>query len=491
MGKFRRVDGPLVDRVGVDEGQAQGNCQLRQRAWRRAGWMVGVLVAVVMSTWYVVQAATGDLLDLSVFRDAGYALTRNLPLYSEDFPSTSGFRFIYPPFAAVLFAPMAAVPRSALQIGWSAMNMVLLWWILRTILTRLRVRSPNLTAMAALGPVLLLEPVRSNFDFGQVNIALMAIVVADCLGVLPRGLRGVGIGIAAGIKLTPAIFVLVLLVRRDGAAVARALAAFAVTVVIGFLLRPKDSLNFWTTEFFNTDRAGPHAFSRNQAITGLLARVGATGIVEDLLWLLIVVPLVAAAVFACHRFTQSGMHVCAVAVVALIAVLAAPMAVTHHWTCVVFLIPLLIAHQYRRWRPLLMAAVVVFVVGPHFVLPSGDVAGAEAVIRQVVGNAQLITAVALLIGAAIAAPSSSTPTKEFADWNGSSSSGGSYAITRPSARRRLSRLPNPIRRMLPGPTVLRGTQRLPAGDDEDGLTPPPGPPTWRSPHQGSNLGPAD
>ncbi|MBV9353418.1 MAG: DUF2029 domain-containing protein, partial [Mycobacterium sp.] len=341
---------------------------LWQRRWRWSGWVVGLLLAVAMCTRYVVQAATGYLLDLSVFRDAGYAVIHHLPLYSEHFRSTSGFRFIYPPFAAVLFAPMAAVPPLVLQVGWSAFNMVLLWWILRTILARLRVRSPNWATLAALGPVLTLEPIRSNFAFGQINIVLMALVLADCLGVLPQRLRGVGIGIAAGIKITPAAFGLVLLLRRDGAAAARALAGFAGTVVIGFLVRPKASLYFWTTEFFRTDRAGGPAFSRNQAITGLLARVGAAGVVKDVLWLLSVAAIIAAAVFAGYRFTRSGMHVAATAVAALAALLAAPMAVTHHWTYVVFLIPLLMARQHQRWRPLLMAAVVVFVVGPHFLL---------------------------------------------------------------------------------------------------------------------------
>jgi alpha-1,2-mannosyltransferase len=375
--------------------------------------VVGVLMGLAMCTRYVVQAATSDLLDLSVFRDAGYAVIHNLPLYSEHFPSASGFRFIYPPFAAVLFAPMAAVPQCALQVGWSTLNLLLLWCILRTILARLCVTSPNWAALAALGPALVLEPVRSNFDFGQVNIALMALVIADCLGVLPGRLRGIGIGIAAGIKITPAAFGLVLLLRRDGAGVTRALAAFAATVVIGFLARPQASRYFWETEFLRTDRAGDHQFSRNQALTGLITRLGATGLAEEVLWMLSVAAIIAAAVFAGRRFTRSGMHVAATAVIALAALLAAPLAVTHHWTYVVFLIPLLIARQHRPWRPLLMAAGVVFAAGPHFALPGGDIADAEALIRQVIGNAQAITGIVLLV-AAVTAARLTTPKGEAA-----------------------------------------------------------------------------
>ncbi|MGE5698283.1 MAG: glycosyltransferase family 87 protein [Candidatus Sericytochromatia bacterium] len=394
----------LSHRLVDDDGQAQESRQSRQRrAWQRAAWVIGSLVGAAMCSWYVVQAATGYLMDLSVFRDAGRALTHNLPLY-EHFSSSSGFLFIYPPFAAVLFAPMAAVPQYPLQIGWSAFNLFLLWWILRTILARLRVRSPNWTAMAALGPALVLEPIRSNFSFGQVNIVLMALVVADCLGVLPRRFRGMGIGIAAGIKITPAAFGLVLLFRRDGAGLGRALAAFAATVAIGVVASPRDSHYFWWTEFFRTDRGGTPEISGNQAIIGVFARLGATGVVMDMLYLFSVIVIFTAVVFAGERFTRAGMHVVATAVVALGALTAAPLAVTHHWTYIVFLIPLIIAREYRRWWPLLMAAAVVFAAGPHFSLPVG-IPGADNVIRQVFANAQAITGVALLIGAVIGARS--------------------------------------------------------------------------------------
>lgn len=392
------VDGASVGHVAVRERRAWSGL-----AWQRALWVVASLVSVIMCVRYLVQASTQVLMDLSVFRDAGYAIVAHLPLYSDQFPSTSGFRFIYPPFAAVLFAPMAAVPQRALQIGWSALNLLLLWWILRTILARLDVRSPHWAAVAALGPALLLEPIRSNFAFGQVNIVLMALVVADCLGVLPRRLRGIGIGIAAGVKITPAAFGLVLLLRRDGAGVARSLAAFAATVAIGALVRPPESLYFWTTEFLRTDRAGQPDFFRNQALSGLIARLGATGRLEQVLWAVGAVAIIAAAVYAGRRFTRAGQPAVATAIVALALLLAAPLAVTHHWTYAVFLIPLLIAPQYRRWRPCLAAAVVVFVAGPNIVLENGAGAGAEAVLRQVVGNAQVITGIAVLCAVVLAA----------------------------------------------------------------------------------------
>lgn len=126
-----------------------------------------------------------------------------MPLYSEDFPTRSGLRFIYAPIAAVLFAPLTLLGSVSLQLIWTAVNIALVWWVLISVLRKLDVSRPALLGTAALGVALPFEPVRSNFGFGQINIILMALVVADCTGAIPRRLRGVGIALAASIKITP------------------------------------------------------------------------------------------------------------------------------------------------------------------------------------------------------------------------------------------------------------------------------------------------
>jgi len=356
--------------------------------WAPVTIAMGTAFSIAVVAAYSIIAVNGYLMDLSVFRDAGLAFTSGLPLYSEDFPSSSGFRFIYSPFAAIIFAPMAWSDPVVLQVIWTSINIALVWWILKVVLRQLSIPRPSLVAAALTGVALVLEPVRSNLGFGQVNIALMALVVADCCGALPRRFRGIGIGIAAAIKITPAAFGLVLLVRRDLPSIARALGAFL----------PKDSVWFWATEFFRSDRGGAHEFFRNQAVTGLLARLGAQGMLKDAIWLLIVAMIIAAAAYAGHRFTRSGEPVLALGVVALASLLAAPIAVTHHWVYVIMLIPLGVAPQYRSWRPLIAVAVTIFAIGPYFVLRwtfPGGWAGELA--QQVIGNAQLLTALVLFV----------------------------------------------------------------------------------------------
>ncbi|MGB7357489.1 MAG: glycosyltransferase 87 family protein [Mycobacterium sp.] len=271
-------------------------------------------------------------------------------------------------------------------------------------LWRLNVGRPSFVALLILGPALLLEPVRSNLAFGQVNIILMALVVSDCLRAVPRAMRGVGIGLAAAIKLTPAGFGLFLLARRDTKAIGAAIAVLMATVAVGFWLRPTDWKWFWTSEFFRDDRAGGHEFRRNQAITGPLARLGLDGTVKDIVWLLAALTVALVAFWAARRFARNGEHVVALGVVALAVLLAAPIAVTHHWVYCVILLPLIVAPQYRPWRPLLAATAVAFLIGPHFVL---ETAGPQAVWQQIalnlIGSAQFLTAAALLTAAAVVA----------------------------------------------------------------------------------------
>lgn len=360
---------------------------------------VGVLAALVITGYYLKLAATGYLMDLSVFRDAGNALRHNQPLYANGF--ADGFHFIYPPFAAVLFVPLTTIGTTALQVVWTCATIGALWFSLKTACARLDLTAPTVTATALLSVALLFEPVRSNLAFGQINVLLMAMVLVDVLKVLPERWRGVGIGIAAAIKITPAAFVLILLLRKDVRSTLRSGLAFGVTVVIGLIFAPGESKLFWTSEFFQTDRAGDPDFHRNQALTGLLARAGLHGTPYDLLWLTGGVAVVAAAAWAAYRLLQTDQDVAAMLVVALAHLIAAPFAVTHHWVSIVLLLPLLVAPRYRRWWPWLAATAVIFILAPHTLLEM-DGPAEGAVGRVILGNSQLLIAMLLVFAAPIA-----------------------------------------------------------------------------------------
>jgi len=263
-----------------------------------------------------------------------------------------------------------------------------------------------MTPLLLLAPALLLEPIRGTLGFGQINMVLVALVVADCTGVIPRRFRGVGIGIAAAIKITPAAFGLLLLLRKDYSSAVRSASAFLLAAAIGGVFAPRDSTLFWTQVFFDTNRAGAPWYGPNQAITGPLTRLGLTGTPETLTWILGAVLIVGAATYAAWHFTRTGEHVAALGVIALASLLSAPFAVSHHWSYVIILLPLLVAAQYRRWRYLLAIAAIVFLVGAQWYLPIGDERELHwTVLQQVVGDSECLIGIALLVGAVIAARS--------------------------------------------------------------------------------------
>src|SRR5690606_21873080 len=108
-------------------------------------------------------------------------------------------------------------------------------------------------------------------DFGQVNIWLMALVALDCLSRAPRWPRGLLVGLAAAIKLTPAGFLLFFLVRKDFRAAAVAVATLLSTVVVGFVIAPAASVHYWTTTMFTASGLSASAFATNQTIAGELS----------------------------------------------------------------------------------------------------------------------------------------------------------------------------------------------------------------------------
>ncbi|GAA4261730.1 glycosyltransferase 87 family protein [Dietzia aurantiaca] len=358
-----------------------------------AGLAVTVAVTAVMMT----QAAIGFMLDLQVFQDAGRALLAGADLYSEDFPTRSGFRFIYPPFGAIVFLPLAPLGQTLAQLAWTAATVAAVWAILTMAATRLRLQGARTLALALTGVALLFEPVRANIGFGQINIFLFLLVTADVLGFTPRRARGVLLGLAAGIKITPAAFALLFLVRKDWASLARAVATVAATIGLGHLVRPAESWHFWTTEFFITDRGGPPEFVPNQALSGLLARarIPAEHLDPPVYGFFLLVA--AAATWGAWRLTRNDRPVDALLLVALGVFTASPVAVTHHWSGAIIALPLLLAPRRALVRLSLTALVLAHLIGTHYAYALTATDPAAHVLQWLAGNAQGLTGIAVFI----------------------------------------------------------------------------------------------
>lgn len=139
----------------------------------------------------------------------GGAHAFNADLYRVVYRPT-GLGFTYPPFAAFWFAPMAHLPVTFDQIAfaWSSLVglFVVLALCLRATCPDLQYRTVAWWSLLLLTPMGLLDPVRETVLLGQVNILIAAAVIADMTLIRPER-RGVLVGLAAAIKITPIILI--------------------------------------------------------------------------------------------------------------------------------------------------------------------------------------------------------------------------------------------------------------------------------------------
>ena len=292
------------------------------------------------------------LLDVGVFVDAGQAILDGNALYGDDFPSRSGFAFIYPPLAAVLFVPLTWMGEETMEMVWTLASLAAAWAVLTMAVHRVTVlagvstlwrRLAPLTGLAALGFALLIEPLQVHLMYGQINVFLVLLVAADLLGYTPKWLRGAGVGIAAGIKITPAAYALVFLVTRKWGDLARSFVAFLVTAGLGWIFRASDSTFFWTEEFFNGERGGGPGYAANQALTGILTRAGMDGDTAQTLMIPGLMGIAVISGWAVWRLSAAGRPVSVLLALVLAVSISAPIAVTHHWTGIIVAIVLLAA----------------------------------------------------------------------------------------------------------------------------------------------------
>jgi alpha-1,2-mannosyltransferase len=317
-----------------------------------AGAAALVLVAqsVVLALWTDAHVL---LIDLQVYRSGGEHLLAGQPLYEAgvllDLP------FVYPPFAAVLFAPLALLPLGLLKLLWTASGVALLAYVVHRCAPRAGLPAAALIAVLATA----LDPVRTTLYLGQINIVLLALVVGDLLGRPGSRWRGVGVGLAAAVKLTPLVFVGYLLVTRRWRAAATAVTTFVAAGALGFLAAPADSVAFWLEgTFASADRISEVAGPSNHSLNGMLGRLGVEG---PLPWLAGAAVFGAVTVVLAVRAHRCGQEVLAVTLCGLASAALAPFAWSHHYVWVVPLAVLLGARAVagERWAAAGLGGVLV------------------------------------------------------------------------------------------------------------------------------------
>jgi alpha-1,2-mannosyltransferase len=365
-------------------------------------WVSALVGLSVVAALLVVQPYR---IDLDVYRIGAQAWLDGQPLYGQLAVTQAGLSlpFTYPPAAAILFAPLAVVPFGAANalVTVSSVTALIALLVLAVGPSK-AAKASRAVALALLAASLLAEPVMATLGFGQVNLVLAAMVALDVLAPRTWWPRGLLIGIATAVKLTPAVFVLALLVRRQYRAAATAALTSVAVSLLAWVAAPQDSQQYWTSTLWDPDRIGGAAYAGNQSINGLLLRLGLTGTTERVAWLIGAALVVALAWAGMKHAERRGDIVLLLGLNGLVALLASPVSWTHHW---VWLLPLCMAMWDRNdrsaWRTMAAVGAILMLLRPMWWLPREAQRELDwAPWQQIPGNAYVVFGVALLLLAA-------------------------------------------------------------------------------------------
>jgi alpha-1,2-mannosyltransferase len=391
-----------------------------KRRWVLAAGVCVVVGALLPFVW----AHTGA--DLKVYRLGGSAILADPSTLYEARLKSISMPFTYPLFGGLVMVPVSLLPWAlayGLSIAVSLVALFAIWRLsLRSHLDGLRKyfgRPHPAVLVAVVAGSMLLEPVRETLSYGQINLILCAVILYDVLAA-KRSTRGIWIGLAAGIKLTPLVFFGLLLVTKQWRALINASAAFVGTMLIGFLLAPRTAWDYWTQMVSDTGRIGGLAYSGNQSWNGFLIRATGNLAGGGRLWQVAVVLTVLAGLWLTRVLWFRGERLASVSVCALIGLLCSPVSWSHHWVwCLPLGISLLTATEIGRRHPVPVSVAWfgLFMLAPIWWPPRGDNHElAWNLPQQLAGNAylwlSLAAGVVLAIGTRSKQPASIAPERK-------------------------------------------------------------------------------
>ena len=319
------------------------------------------------------------MIDLQIYRWGGLLAAHSGDLYGGDFPHHH-LPFTYPPLAGLVFTVMGTIPMSVLiwltTVASISCLTATLWLTWGKLNYR---RSARVAAtLAAASVTLWLAPVVQTLWLGQINLILMFVIVADlCLPDASR-FKGVGVGLAAGLKLVPLIFIPYLLLTRRFRAMSNSLVAFALTIAISLVLLPSQSEAFWFDGLFlDSRRSGNIAYVGNQSLHGTLARLMSVESAGRPYWLALSVIIGVTGLLLAAWAARRGNEMIGILLCGLTGLLISPISWSHHWVwaapalAVAVDVAVRMRKLWPQWRRWVYCCALATLAVPLFVLPEG------------------------------------------------------------------------------------------------------------------------
>lgn len=319
--------------------------------------------------------------DMIIYRDGVRAFLEGREMYSVPmYAGDLALPFIYPPFGALILAPLTVFESIHSDLAGdiiimvsSALILLCLWFVLQAV-SRGSVERLGLAAItAATWPVaLLIEPVWLNAGFAQINVIIMALVVLDLVPrkrFLPQGSL---IGVAAAIKITPLAMLLFFLLRRDFRAIIIAGVSALIATGIAALVRWDATADYFSTVLLgmgtDSEFGVSTVYQSNSSIKGMLMRwwtsdaaLDANSTLTNVIWLALALLTIVLGGWLMIALFRRDMLVDAALVNALIMLLISPVSWSHHWVWLTLLLPVLAWRCLTALRAPVALSALVFV----------------------------------------------------------------------------------------------------------------------------------
>lgn len=366
-------------------------------------------------------------------------------------PDYKMYPFTYPPFGAWALSPL-----TWFDYETAARLMIMAIALQTAVIVALVGRSLGWSwgsafAIAPWAAILVqqcLEPFTQSVGFAQVNTAMMALVMIDVAAPPSWKGRGVASGLAAAIKLTPAIAVLIFLLRRQWRSAITMVATSITVTLLSWVISPGESTRFFFDAMWDPQRAGDAYYTSNQNLKGFVARALPEN-AWSIAWAITVALALVAAVWLCLRIqaaatpaTPAGdaakpaasdavatpsavatapapvlpenlATLLTAAVIMTLGLLVSPITWSHHWVWGLASVVVLIAVALRlKSAPLAAVALVqgaLFIMAPHWWFSHGQVNELHwNVVEQLVGSSYTLAAIASGVALAWALPVQAT-----------------------------------------------------------------------------------
>ena len=387
-------------------------------------------------------------------------------------PDNKMYPFTYPPFGAWALSPLTwfdyeiAAPLMIMAIALQTAVIVAL------VGRSLGCSWGSAFAIAPWAAILVqqcLEPFNQSVGFAQVNTAMMVLVMIDVAAPDSWKGRGVASGLAAAIKLTPAIAILIFLLRRQWRSAITMVATSLTVTLLSWIISPSESARFFFDAMWDPQRAGDAYYAGNQNLKGFVARALPEN-AWSITWAITVALALVAAIWLCLRIQAAATSVVTsrsasddvasgllntaapaapagdatetaasdavaapsavatapapvlpenlatlltAAVIMTLGLLVSPITWSHHWVWGLATVVVLIVVALRLNSMALMGTALaqgaLFIMAPHWWFPYGQVNELHwSVVKQLVGSSYTLAAIASGVALAWALPVQAT-----------------------------------------------------------------------------------